>query len=401
MTTKPEATSDFAKAQLASAMKAIEAGGIGRDGDKKTKGGIAAYSTGRGGDIMNLSPYAISIKEDWNIRDPENPKNHENILWLAKDIMRRGVTRPLTVYLNRADQKVYVSDGHCRLMAVWYANDHLGGKIEVIPVMTTQQPTDALDRMAQTFISNSGLRPSQLEKVMQVRKMMGASGQGVDVIADRIGEETSTVMDWLKNDAMLSPQIRKLIAQDLVSFTFAVKCIEEHNFDDRKALAEITRMIEKNEGKKIRPKNLVAERTGFTKLPALKTGLRTMLNDNTITVTPIGERVQLEMAAEDFEKVKAMLGIKPEGTIEGAAATSQAEGEADATANDQTAENENAEQIETAAAETVSQGAAPTLEEPTKPAKTASKPASKPTTKTAAPTPQTKKPYVGEQVAAE
>ena len=173
-------------------------------------------------DIFHVDPHVLKIKSGWNARNAEDPENKEHILALARSIAQVGVQEALTVYGE--DGEIWLSDGHCRLAATFYAIDTLKADIKSIPVKTEGREANEADHVFSQILRNAGKPLTPYEAGTVYKRLVGYGWTTAD-IALNSGKSKASVEAAL--DLQGAPvQVQKLVASGRVSATLATETIK-------------------------------------------------------------------------------------------------------------------------------------------------------------------------------
>lgn len=173
-------------------------------------------------DIFYVDPRVLKIKPGWNARNGADPDNKAHILSLASSIAQVGVQEALTVY--RDEGEIWLSDGHCRLAATFYAIDTLKADIKSIPVKTEGREANEADHVFSQILRNAG-KPLTPYEAGSVYKRLVGYGWTVADIALKSGKSKASVEAAL--DLQGAPvQVQKLVASGKVSATLATETIK-------------------------------------------------------------------------------------------------------------------------------------------------------------------------------
>ena len=173
-------------------------------------------------DIFYVDPRVLKVKPGWNARNGEDPENKAHILSLAQSIAQVGVQEALTVY--RDANEIWLSDGHCRLAATFYAMDTLGADIKAIPVKTEGREANEADHVFSQILRNAG-KPLTPYEAGTVYKRLVGYGWTIADIALKSGKSKASIEAAL--DLQGAPvQVQKLVASGKVSATLATDTIK-------------------------------------------------------------------------------------------------------------------------------------------------------------------------------
>jgi len=174
-------------------------------------------------DIFYVDPHVLKVKPGWNARNADDPENREHILALARSIAQVGVQEALTVY--RDANEIWLSDGHCRLAATFYAIDTLKADIKSIPVKTEGREANEADHVFSQILRNAG-KPLTPYEAGTVYKRLVGYGWTVADIALKSGKSKASVDAAL--DLQGAPlQVQKLVASGKVSATLASETLKK------------------------------------------------------------------------------------------------------------------------------------------------------------------------------
>lgn len=172
--------------------------------------------------FYNVDPRNLNVRPGWNSRAPEDEENKAHVLALAESIGEMGVLEPLTVFME--NDKLWVSDGHCRLAACMIAISK-GADIRSVPVKTEGRASNEADRVFSQIVRNSGKPLTPFEQGAVYKRLVGY-GWPVEDIAKRSGKSVSHVNAAL--DLQGAPvEVRKLVASGRVAASLASKVVKK------------------------------------------------------------------------------------------------------------------------------------------------------------------------------
>jgi ParB-like chromosome segregation protein Spo0J len=140
--------------------------------------GVVAKET-----ALHVSLDALTEKDGWNVRLPDDPDNLRHIEELAESIYHVGVLEALTAY--REGDKFVVTNGHCRLAAARLAVAR-GADIKALPVRLEPRHANEADHNFSMIARNKGKPLSALELGIVLRRMLGW-GWTEQLLAERSG----------------------------------------------------------------------------------------------------------------------------------------------------------------------------------------------------------------------
>lgn len=291
-TTAREPKSDAAKAIAAAAQALADA--------PKKQGGIKDMMEGRS-DIFRINPYLLNVKDGWNVREMDDPENAQHITELARSIAEVGVRNPLTVYFENG--KLYLSDGHCRLMATFMAIEVFGAEVRTVPVKTEDRYSTEADRVFSQIVLNSGKPLTPFERSTNFHRLLGL-GWTEDMIAAKSGIGKSRVIQILELK-LLPDAVKTLVRQGKIAPTLAAQVWKENGEDADATVSAISEgfAAATSEGRdKVTRRFVKGGKTN--KLEEMKAIFEAADIDNSDA-----DKTTVTFTAEQFDKVRALLGL--------------------------------------------------------------------------------------------
>ena len=203
------------------------------------------------GTLLNVDPRNIHVMDDLNARNLATQDNVEHIEWLSKSIATEGVKVPLTVF--QQDNKLYVSDGHCRLAATLLAIEG-GADIKTVPCIPEARGTNDVDRILSQNVFNSGKQLTPLERGVNFKKAV-ALGASVAHIAKAVGMSTSYVHQVINFQAAPA-EVHAAVANGEISSTLALDLVRERGVEEGAKAVKEAVTAAKAEGKKATAKHV-------------------------------------------------------------------------------------------------------------------------------------------------
>ncbi len=177
-----------------------------------------------GAKIYFVNPYVLRVKPGWNCRNHNSPENREHVLKLAGMIARAGVEEALTVHLENG--RFYITDGHCRFLAVMHAINHLGATIKTVPIKEENKYSSEADRLASQMIRNSGKQLEPLEQGELYHRLI-KYGWTEQQIADMAGYTRGRIVQILELYANTTPRLKEMITTGAVKPSFVGRIIRK------------------------------------------------------------------------------------------------------------------------------------------------------------------------------
>ena len=272
-------------------------------GDKKA-GTLRLLSAGRG-DLFNLNPYLIAIKEGWNSREAGSQDNLDHVDSLARSIAEIGVQQPLTVVLE--GEKAFVTDGHCRLLATFRAIEVYGAEIKSVPVRAESRFTSPADHVLRQLLTGKALTVvEQGNAFVKLTNFGWTTGQ----IAAKAGISEVRVTQILDLMAGSSEALKAMVVSGKVAANTVAQALREAGGDVTLAetvLKDAVAVAKKAGKTRATPKH-VREAQGTTKTP-LKVVLRNIFAAQTTHVDTSGEDVTITLSAADWANMAELLKI--------------------------------------------------------------------------------------------
>lgn len=176
----------------------------------------------REGNIYRVNPLLLHFEDGLNSRDYNTARNRLHIVKLARSIAQEGVVEPIAVV--NVNGKYIVTNGHCRLLAVFHAIKELGAEIKTVPIMTEKRHADKGEYVFTQITRNSGQTFSMLEMADAFTKLVKFGWKFPD-IARRSGHSEAWVRKIVDFRANLTPTVRDMIDENRVSPTLVMETV--------------------------------------------------------------------------------------------------------------------------------------------------------------------------------
>lgn len=188
-------------------------------------------------DSFMIDPDVIVFEEGYNVRDYDSVDNAPHIRQLADSIKEVGVLNPLIVRWRNS--KIYLVEGHCRIMAIRLAKSE-GCEIKKVRAVQEQAGMNDDDRIVSLFIRNSGKPLNALEQGKVFSRLLGL-GWTEAQIARKCGLSAGHVGNILSlHEAPHA--VRELVANGSVAPTLAITSMRDHGPEE--AVTVLTGAIE-------------------------------------------------------------------------------------------------------------------------------------------------------------
>jgi|WetSurMetagenome_2_1015567.scaffolds.fasta_scaffold10977_5 ParB family transcriptional regulator, chromosome partitioning protein len=194
--------------------------------------------------LFHYDPRQLYVLPGFNSRAVDDPANRQHIEELAGSIAQLGVRQPLTVFIE--DDKVFVSDGHCRLAATLLAIER-GADIKTVPVLQEPRGANEADRVFSQIVRNSGKPLTAFEQGAVYKRLVGF-GWTVAQIAEKSGKSISHINQAL--DFQEAPdEVHKLVTSGQISATLAAKVVRKSGKKEGAAALAMAASIARDAGK--------------------------------------------------------------------------------------------------------------------------------------------------------
>jgi ParB-like chromosome segregation protein Spo0J len=215
---------------------------------------------GTSGDLWRVPYSALHILPGFNVREPGKDLD-AHIRSIADSIKENGFydSEPLGVFVREEDgeNKIYVTEGHCRHAALGLAIAE-GAPIETVPVVAAPRGTTIEDLTVKLWTSNSGKELTAYGKALVVKRLLNF-GWDESEIARKLAVTKRTVENFLT--FLEAPAaVRKIVASGEASLHTAVETIKEHGAS--KAAEKLTKGLE--EAKKAGKSKVTKKHMGDT-----------------------------------------------------------------------------------------------------------------------------------------
>jgi ParB/RepB/Spo0J family partition protein len=174
--------------------------------------------------VHRVNPYLLKIKPDWNCRDHKNPKNIEHVRQLARSIAARGVSQPITVSIENGG--LYITDGHCRYLAVMHAINELRAEIQTVPILEEPKYSSEADRVSSQVVRNGGKPLGPLENGRVFHRLLRL-GWTEQTIAEAAGISAKQVANLIELHSQSTEEMKRLISEEKISATFASQILKK------------------------------------------------------------------------------------------------------------------------------------------------------------------------------
>lgn len=115
--------------------------------------GLASI-TESGGEVRNIDPRLLKVRDNWNSRNFNDAENSAYIEELTLSVIEVGVLQPLTVTYEKG--QAWIDDGECRWRAACLAIERTGNDKLRVPVRSEERYASPQDRLINQRVRNSG-----------------------------------------------------------------------------------------------------------------------------------------------------------------------------------------------------------------------------------------------------
>lgn len=174
----------------------------------------------RRSDIFWINPRELMQKPGWNSRNMNDPENKAHIASLKTSIRAIGVKDPLEIF--REGEKIYISDGNCRHVAILELLSE-GVDIAAVPVIPQTKGADAADSLLRQALEG---KPKTAFELGFIFKQLIGYGWSEEQIAERSGKGIQSVRMSLELQSA-DPKIKKMVDAGHVSPTLAIQTVKK------------------------------------------------------------------------------------------------------------------------------------------------------------------------------
>ena len=189
---------------------------------------------------------------------------------------------------------IYVSDGHCRLLAVRLLIDR-GVEIPVVPCIPEGRGVNEVDRILNQNLSNSGLRLTSLEEGVNIKRAV-ALGWSVSQVAKKLGRSVSWVGQLLEFQAA-SPEVHNMVRAGEVSATLAAQVARDEGAAAPQVLKDAKKAAVARGSRKVTAKDL----------PPRETKAKSTVRETIVAFTFKGARVTHPSSVETAVTIKDVI----------------------------------------------------------------------------------------------
>lgn len=189
----------------------------------------------KSGDLWKVRPSQLREIEGFNVR-LLTPRWHARVRELANSMKRPRVGymlhKPMAGFVGKdaaGEDTIYVTDGYTRLAAIKLANSELpkDKQIELVSVVTHDaQKTTMVELNTQLISGNRENALSPYESAIVIERLAKAN-----LSIEAIAEHTDFSTEWVQGllSLIAAPQgLRRMVADDVITATFAIDTIKEH-----------------------------------------------------------------------------------------------------------------------------------------------------------------------------
>ena len=250
-------------------------------------------------DIYRVSPHALKVMDNWNVRQPGASKD-DHVRYLADSIKEVGVKIPLTIRME--NDIPYIVDGECRLLGTLLAISE-GADIVSIPVMMEDRYANNEDRIITMLTCNGGKQLNIPEKAEAFKRLL-AYGWDEKKIALKSGVGIQTVKNIL-NFSSLDPELQSMVSNGQVSATLVNQVVAQEGQEQAKDKLKDAVEQSTAKGKKKATKKDIEGQADKSE-PGVnykKWGLRLLIALRTICDAPIHDKGKVQQAIAEANEL--------------------------------------------------------------------------------------------------
>ena len=272
------------------------------------------------GNVWKVPFNELLIIEGFNIR-VHNDKYWAKVNEYAESMFNEGyfLHKPMTGLIQRdeaGESRVYIFDGHTRLLAIPIANERLAAVGRplisdvsvIVPTRKDNKPMSVADLTFAMVNGNKGNTHSAYEYAVACQRLV-REGESRTEIARRFGISGEWVNSLLL--LMSAPKVlRERVANDALTVTRAVQLLKEHGADAVEMVEDaVTAKVPDGKPLRITKKN-IQPASRFDKLvkrsaPKLYSALEDVKMDPAFDSLSVDTREKLLALMEEMQKAKA------------------------------------------------------------------------------------------------
>lgn len=176
-------------------------------------------------DAFRVDPRKLLFDET-NPRDYTSQETIDHIRWLADNIKQHGVK--VAIEIRMEDDKIYVTDGGCRVRAALIAIKE-GADLATIPAVPEPRYTSVEDRLLSKLLRNTGKTFSALEQAEVFHGFL-VLGWSEEKVAEKTNYSLGHVTNMLRLRAC-APELKQSVTEGQIAATEAVKLIRSYGED--------------------------------------------------------------------------------------------------------------------------------------------------------------------------
>lgn len=213
--------------------------------------GLASI-TEAGGEIRNIDPRKLKVREGWNSRDFNNKENAQYIEELVASIIEVGIKQPLTVTFEKG--QALIDDGECRWRAAMLAIERTGNDIRV-PVRSEERYASPQDRLINQRVRNSGKPFTVFEDAAFMKRLVEGYKMTQEEVAKKCNISAARVSQLLEYNTV-GKVGRELVANGQASASLVMEVTKNEGTDAEKVLLNGIKTAKKEGKTKIKPEHV-------------------------------------------------------------------------------------------------------------------------------------------------
>jgi len=199
-------------------------------------------------DLWQIKPSDIVVLPGFNPR-VQNQIYFEGVAALGQDMVNHGYMqdKPLAGYIAKIDgaDSIVLQDGHRRLAAVLWANEH-GAKIDTVPMVLKDRSQSMVDLTVSLLHSNEGAPFTTYEKAVLAKRLKGYGWENKKIAAEM--RCTAAFVGQLLDLAGSPEAIQQMVRDGKMSASHALDVVKAHG-EKAVSVAEASVATAKSKGK--------------------------------------------------------------------------------------------------------------------------------------------------------
>lgn len=210
--------------------------------------GLASISES-GGEIRNIDPRKLKVRQNWNSRDFSDPENAQYVEDMIPSIVDGGVRQPIIVTYEKGE--AWIDDGECRWRAACLAIER--HKIDLkVPVRSEDRYASPQDRLINQRLRNSSKPFTVFEDAAFMKRLVEGYKMSQDDVAKKCNISAARVSQILEYNTV-GKVGRDMVANGQASASLVMEVTKNEGTEAEKVLLAGLKAAKKEGAAKIKP----------------------------------------------------------------------------------------------------------------------------------------------------